>query len=160
MTNEIDLTLRSILYEAGIRFSNQPILSHSLKFYYAGHIFDLDEKLCDENIRYFTGNKDIKEYLDEFFDYKFNYEQVTPDMFNKCYCSNKQFAINAERNTGSVVKQFIALHGLMLCACVEGDLVMFHSQANYNSDIVKRTIKFDVLCKLGVRDIKNDFVTR
>ena len=46
----------------------------------------------------------------------------------------------------------------MLCACVEGDLVMFHSQANYNSDIVKRTIKFDVLCKLGVRDIKNDFM--
>ena len=44
MTNEIDLTLRSILYEAGIRFSNRPILSHSLKFYYAGHIFDLDEK--------------------------------------------------------------------------------------------------------------------
>ena len=83
MTNEIDLTLRSILYEAGIRFSNQPILSHSLKFYYAGHIFDLDEKLCDENIRYFTGNKDIKEYLDEFFDYSFNYEQVTPDMFNR-----------------------------------------------------------------------------
>jgi hypothetical protein len=47
---------------------------------------------------------------------------------------------------------------LMLCACVDGDLVMFHSQANYNSDIVKRTIKFDVLCKLGVRDIKNDFM--
>lgn len=49
-------------------------------------------------------------------------------------------------------------YGLILCACVEGDLVMFHSQANYNSDIVKRTIKFDVLCKLGVRDIKNDFM--
>lgn len=158
MTNEIDLTLSSLLYEAGIRFSNRPILSHSLKFYYAGQFFDLDEKLCDENIRYFTGNKDIKEYLDEFFDYKFNYEQVTPDMFNKCYCSNKQFAINAERNTGNTFRSFIALHGLMLCACVEGDLVIFHSQANYNSDIVKRTIKFDVLCKLGARDIKNDFM--
>ena len=158
MTNEIDLTLQDILYEAGIRFSNQPILSHSLKFYCAGHIFDLDEKLCDENIRYFTGNKNIKEYLDEFFDYAFNYEQVTPDMFNRCYCSNKQFATNAQRNTGNTVRSFIALHGLMLCACVEGDLVLFHSQANYDTDIVKRTIKFDVLCKLGVRDIKNDFM--
>ena len=158
MTNEIDLTLRNILYEAGISFSNRPIHTHSLKFYYAGHIFDLDEKLCDENIRYFTGNKDIKEYLDRFFDYSFNYEQVTPDMFNKPYCSNKQFATNAKRNTGNLVRQFIALHGLMLCACVEGDLVMFHSQANYDTDIVKRTIKFDVLCKLGVRDIKNDFM--
>lgn len=74
------------------------------------------------------------------------------------HCENQQFAINAERNTGNTVRSFIALHGLMLCACVEGDLVMFHSQANYNSDIVKRTIKFDVLCKLGVRDIKNDFM--
>ena len=66
MTNEIDLTLQDILYEAGIRFSNLPILSHSLKFYCAGHIFDLDEKLCDENIRYFTGNKNIKEYYTSY----------------------------------------------------------------------------------------------
>lgn len=158
MTNEIDLTIRDVLYEAGIRFSNRPILTGSLEFYCAGHIFNLDEKLCDENIGVFTGYKNIKEYLDAFFDYSFDYEQVTPDMFNRCYCSNRQFAINAQRNTGSLVRQYIALHGLMLCACVEGDLVMFHSQANYDSDIVKRTIKQDVLCRLGVRDMKNDFM--
>lgn len=158
MTNEIDLTLRDVLYEAGIRFSNRPILSHSLRFYCCGHIFDSDEKLCDENIRYFTGYKNIKEYLDEFFDYAFNYEQVTPVMFNKCYRSNAEFKQNAQRNTGNMVRQFIALHELMLCACIEGDLVLFHSQANFNSDIVKHVIKLDVLCNLGVRDIKNDSI--
>ncbi len=31
---------------------------------------------------------------------------------------------------------------------------------NYEKKLIqlKRTIKFDVLCKLGVRDIKNDFM--